>query len=294
MKRSTGSAQWTRRGAAAAGAAVVLGLTWVGGSASFASTAPAAAARPPSPAWHIAKQVRGGGFTAVTAVGKTGGWAFDGTARPTAWRRSGATWTQMPFPGENDEEVIAADATSATDVWAFTASQPGTRSRALRWNGSEWIAEKTFAQPIGGAVVLSARDLWVFPQQGWPANGKLAAWHYDGHAWSRITSGDGLEGGSGLSASDIWAFGGTDVAHWNGRGWSRTSVAKLLPARMQLNDPAVAGIDALSPDNVYAIGNGNDEDDGGPTVLLHYNGHAWTKVAQGLYGDGTQPRASAT
>src|SRR5580658_428853 len=203
---------------AAAGTAVVLSLAGAG-VAEGAQAAGAAAA-----SWHIVQQVNSGmfgGFTAVTAAGKTGGWAFDGYSEPTAWQRSGSTWRQVAFPGQSNEQVVAADATSATDVWAFTAN--GTRSRALRWNGRDWTVVKTFGQQVGGAVVLSADDVWAFFQQPFGTGHGLAAWHYNGHVWSQATSGDGLEGGSGLSADDIWAFAGTDVARWNGRAWSRTS-----------------------------------------------------------------------
>jgi hypothetical protein len=269
---------------AAAGTAVVLALA--GAGVAEGATAPGAAAA----SWHIVKQVNSGvfgGFTAVTAAGKTGGWAFDGYSKPTAWQRSGSTWRQVAFPGQGNEQVVTAKATSATDVWAFTAN--GTRSRALRWNGRQWIVVKTFGQQVGGAVVLSADDVWAFFQQPFGSGHGLAAWYYNGRAWSQVTSGDGLEGGSGLSADDIWAFAGTDVARWNGRTWSRTSVAGLLPAKFQLNDPAVVGIDAQSPSSVYAIGSGNAEDEGGPLVILHYNGHTWARVAEGNWGIGTSP-----
>lgn len=36
---------------------------------------------------------------------------------------------------------------------------------------------------------------------------------------------------------------------------------------------------AQSSHSVWAFGDGNDEDEGGPVVLLHYNGHSWKKVA---------------
>ncbi len=264
---------------AAAGAAVVLALTAIDGAAAGATAA-----------WHVVRQVSSGvfgGFTAVTAAGATGGWAFDGYSRPTAWQRSGSAWRQVAFPGQAGEQVVAAEATSATDVWAFTAN--GTRSRALRWNGREWSAVKTFGQQVGGAVVLAADDVWAFGQQPFGPGRGLAAWHYDGRTWSQAASGDGLEGGSGLSASDVWAFAGTDVANWNGRAWSRTSVARLLPAKVRLNDPAVVGIDAQSPSSVYALGSGNAEDEGGPLVILHYDGRIWTRVAQGDWGVGTSP-----
>src|SRR5579872_7493513 len=75
------------------------------------------------PSWHIVKQVNAGPngtFTAITAVGQNGGWAFEGTARSTAWERNGLTWTQVPFPSLPNDAVVAAAASSATNVWALT------------------------------------------------------------------------------------------------------------------------------------------------------------------------------
>ena len=260
-------------------------LVAAGAAAGPALAAPASA----GPSWHIVKQVHNGplgDFTAVTAVGRSGGWAFNDGSVPTAWRLSGSAWTQVPFPGLANEQVVAAGAVSASNVWAFTRN--GTRSRALRWDGSTWTVVRSFSREIGGAAVLSASDVWVFGNalDGPPG---LGAWHYNGHTWSQPASGHGLDGGSGLSAGDIWAFGGADVAHWNGSTWSRTSLASLLPAKQQLNQPTIAGIYAQSHDSVYAIGNGDAQDEGGPLVILHWNGSAWSRVAQGNYGFGTLP-----
>ena len=275
--------------AAAAGIAAALAVTGV-----VTATAPAMAATSASPTWHIVKRVHSGSageFTAVVAVGKTDGWAFNGVSGPTAWRRSGPSWTRVAFPGHSDEAVVAAGASSPTNVWAFTDGE--TRARALRWNGSRWSVMRSFGNEIGGAVVLSRSDVWVFGEPVFPGGG-LGSWHYNGHVWSKVSSGHGLEGGSGLSAHDVWAFAGTKVAHWNGSTWVRTSVKSLLPAKQALNDPAVVGIVAESPGSVYAIGSGNPEDEGGPTVILHYNGHAWRKVAEGSFGIGTFPLQQAT
>jgi len=269
---------------AAAGVAAALALT---GAAS------AMAATPASPSWHIVKQVHSGNtgvFTAVVAVGKTGGWAFNGVSKPTAWKRSGSSWTRVSFPSRSGETVVAAGASSASNVWAFTGT--GITSRALRWNGSGWSAQRSFGAEIGGAVVLSASDVWVFGVPFAPGGG-LGTWHYNGLTWAKVASGHGLSGGSGLSATNIWAFAGTKVAHWNGHTWARTSVASLLPAKQELNDPAVVGVVALSRNDVFAIGSGNLEDEGGPTVILHYNGHGWRKVAQGNFGIGTSPLQQA-
>jgi hypothetical protein len=262
------------RGAAAAGAAALA----VTGTAS-ASAAPAAAPL----AWHFVKQAHqgaNGGFTALAAVGRTGGWAFSGagSAAPTAFRRSGATWSPAPFPGRRDERVLAAQATSAANVWAFTTN--GTASRALRWNGSRWSVAGSFPREISGAAVVSSTDVWVFGDQFQPG-GTLGTWHYDGRTWTHVPGEGGLHGGYALSATSVWAFGGTRVAHWNGRAWSSTSVAGLLPARDKngLNSPGVTAIYAQSPASVWAVGTGAREDEGGPLVVLHFNGHAWSQVA---------------
>jgi hypothetical protein len=270
-------------------AAVIMTAALAAAGAVSGTALTAQAAVPGGPAWHIVKQVHDGpfgGFTAVTAVGKNGGWAFNQGSVPTAWRRSGSNWTQVPFPGKANEVVVAAGATSADDAWAFTAG--GAQSRALHWNGRAWSVQRSFAQQIGGAEVISPSDIWVFGQPYFPGTG-LGAWHYNGSSWSRVTSGRGLEGGSALSAHDIWAVDGVDVAHWNGSTWSRTSVAHLLPAKQPLNGPMLTGIFAQSKNSVYAIGNGGLEDEGGPLVILHWNGRQWSKVAQGNYGFGVQP-----
>jgi hypothetical protein len=275
--------RWGRTATAAA-ASITAGLAMTGAASAWALADTSA-----SPSWQFVKHVHSGSFgdfTAVVAVGKTGGWAFDGISKPTAWKRSGGSWRQVSFPGRSGEEVVAAEASSATNVWAFTDA--GGTARALRWNGSSWSAERSFAGQIGGAVVISASDVWVFGEHIFPGSG-LGTWHYNGHAWAKVGSGHGLEGASALSARSIWAFDGAKVAHWNGHTWTRTSVAGLLPAKQELNDPAVVGIDAQSKDSVYAIGSGNLEDEGGPTVILHYNGHSWAKVAEGSFGVGTSP-----
>ena len=272
--------------------ATIAGLAVTGTACSSAQAAPQAAAQPINPVWRIVKQVHSGpdsDFSLVIAAGKNGGWAFNrgsGTSGPTAWRRSGATWNQVPFPGQTDEFVVAARAISAGDVWAFTASL--NRSRVLRWDGRTWTVKGTFTREIAGAAVISPDDIWVFGQPFFPGPG-LGAWHYDGRAWTRVASGHGLEGGSALSANNVWAFDGTDVARWNGSAWSRTSVASLLPAKRPLNDPMLTGIMALSNHNVYAIANGHLQDEGGPMVLLHWDGHQWSRVAQGNYGFGSGP-----
>ena len=230
-------------------------------------------------------------FTAVVATGSTTGFAFDGIGAPageTAWERTGpagAAWKKVPFPGKTNEEVAYAAASSPTNVWAF-GNNLFTQSRVLRWTGSKFAVVKTFGGGISAASVLGPRDVWVY---GLPAGGGVPAigvWHYNGHTWSQI--GKNISGGSALNDHDIWGFTATSVEHWNGSKWTATSVTGLLPPKDPhgLNNPQVAGILALSDSNVYAIGNGNRQDEGGPVVVLHFNGHKWSKLATGQFGFG--------
>jgi len=275
-------------------AAGTAGLVVLAVAAASALTATAAAAAPAaSPAWQVVKQVHSGpagDFTAVVATGTSGGWAFNGNSlvaptRPTAWKRSGDSWTREAFPGKKGETVVAAGATSPSDVWAFT--DVGAGSRVLRWNGHKWSVLKTFGKPIGGASVAGGHDVWVFGQPG--IDQQLGAWHYNGHRWAQLSK--SVDGGSALSATSVWAFRGTSIYHYTGSTWARTKVARLLPAKLSsgLNDPMLTGIYAQSATSVYAVGNGDAEDEGGPTAILHYNGHGWSRVAEGSFGYGTGP-----
>jgi hypothetical protein len=200
--------------------------------------------------------------------------AFEATsAAPAAWRLSGSHWAPAPFRGQPGQQVASAASTSARDVWAVESGL--SRSRVLRWDGTRWAVTGRFATVLDDVVPLSRRDAWVFAG---PA-GARAAWHFNGSRWSPIRSGHGLHDGSALSPASIWAIGATSVAHWNGHTGSRTSVKNLLPAKTQLNNPALTAIYAQSAASVWATGSGYRESIGGPDVVLHFNGQSWHRVA---------------
>jgi hypothetical protein len=206
------------------------------------------------------------GFTAVTAAGKNTIWAFGAGKTATAWRRTGTTWKRFAVPGL----VTSASATSASDVWATTQS-----GQVLRWTGTAWMVSHVFK---GGDQVkaLGPRDVWVFGSD-WD--------HYNGRTWMRVTSASGLAGAaSALSDNDIWSFGPATVAHWNGHVLTRTSVKKLLIRKNPTNSPELVGIYAQSKDSIWAIGNGETADAGGPLFILHDNGHGWHRVVVGTLG----------
>lgn len=239
-----------------------------------AAAAPALATPAASSSWRLAFKVSGAGreFTAVTALSTRNAWAFGSSNSnvATAYHLTGSAWHKVSFPGTLGQ-VVSASASSASNVWAFGFQQ------AARYNGSSWSVLKKVGYIDSGLAVSSTSD-WVFG--GATATSRTtSAWHYDGSTWTKVASGSGLDGASAVSPASIWGYGGKDVAHWNGKTWAKTSVARLLPRNTSISRSFVAGIYAAGAHNVYAIGSGGAETVGGPIVVLHYNGSKWSRVA---------------
>jgi hypothetical protein len=241
----------------------------------LASTAWAATTPAKAPSWHVLETVNGVSqdFGAVVATGPASGWAFVDNASYAYERMGVTTWKKVPYPGGNGVSVAAAAATSASDVWAFT-NIAGIRSQAVELVRGKWTVRTTLGGYVNAVSVLAANDVWVF--------GSTATYHYNGSTWAKVAG--GASGGDALSASDYWltgASGQTTVTHVNNGKKATVNLASLLPAKRKiaLDDPRVAGVYAASDTNVYVIGNGSAQDAGGPVVILHYDGHAWTKLA---------------
>lgn len=266
MSRQSAGRAWAARAAAVGAAALTAG----------ACLTPAGASGP-ARSWHVAFTVKSKNqpsFTAVTASSSTNAWAFElaGGKSTVAYHFNGSSWRRRPFPISASDSVTSASSSSASNVWALAF--PGT---VVRFNGHAWKTVRSFRGLAGSVLAVSKSSAWVFGAQG---PGSAGTWHFNGRSWARVRSGAGLNGGSVLSASSIWGFGGTNVAHWNGRTWKKTSVARLLPKNTQLSHSFVAGILAVSGSNVYAVASGGRQDEGGPLVLLHFNGRHWRRVAQ--------------
>jgi hypothetical protein len=258
-------------GAGAATAAAVLGA----GTASAGSV-------PAAGSWHIVKTTHRSGnpvFTAITASSRTNGWAFlgeqTGTSRPLAYRLTGSGWHQTAFPNETGETVTAAVATSASNAFVLLT---GKKNRVLRWNGHSWRKIRTIGRTMTGLSASGRKNAWVF--------GARQAWHWNGDHWTAVSVGKPLSAGYTRSPRSVWAVGGSNVVHYNGHIWRVTSVAKLLPATTTLSKSRLVAIWVYSPRSVWAVATGGREDEGGVAVVLHYNGHTWSRKALGKT-DGT-------
>ena len=146
-----------------------------------------------------------------------------------------------------------------------------------------------------GVTAVSASDVWAV---GWAQdpNGpqfvkRTLIQHFNGSTWDIVSSpnrtGDTVSelfSASAVSANDAWAVGSSNngslpsrtlIEHWNGSQWD------IIPSPspdQQFNE--LRGIAALSANDVWAVGfrGGTKSDTPIETLILHWNGSAWTQV----------------
>ena len=172
----------------------------------------------------------GGGFTAVSAVGRWNSWAVNG---PTLYHYDRSGWkSTRSITGAS---LVDLNLDSASDGWAVGSK--GTTTFALRCTDSGWHAWAT-PQLAGSLTAVDARspiDAWAVGSAG---TATLAE-HWDGTNWSVVPT-PALPGPAALrgvaiaATSDVWAVGDyTDpnafdhsriplIEHWDGS--TRTSV----------------------------------------------------------------------
>jgi hypothetical protein len=262
-------------------AAAVIGIGSVVSIGGLAAGTAAVASTHASASWRIVKGVNGPDFpefSAITVISSTNAWAFtsqSGSAQPHAFELTRGHWLQMAFPDRANEIVSSVSSSSASNIWAITQNFNFTTSKAYRFNGHKWARVQSFSRLMGSDVALSPTNVWLF---GAMFSSVTQALHYNGHSFTASPGSRGLFGASALSANSIWAYGTTTVAHWNGHSWKSTSVAKQLPKNSELCSSRLSAIYAASAKNVYAAGTGGCQDQGGPFVLLHFNGRKWSRI----------------
>jgi hypothetical protein len=118
--------------------------------------------------------------------------------------------------------------------------------------------------------------------------------HWNGTSWSQVASPNpaganenDLFGVTAVSSTNVWAVGRyvtatgvtrTLVLHWNGFSWKRVASPDPETSADSVNE--LMAVHALSPGNIWAVGDFSDGG-GGPfrDLIEHWNGTAWKHVA---------------
>lgn len=204
------------------------------------------------------------------------------SAGPGAWRSA------AKFKGD----LSAVDAVSATDAWAVGGAL------TLHWNGRAW--SKVAAGPVataslGSVKVFSRTNAWavgsycVASCSTNDATFGALVLHWNGAKWSRVvipepagTVESALVGVAGVSPANLWAVGeyhtnagaGTLAVHWNGTKWSRFAA----PSPGADGQTYIYGMGAGSGTSAWAVGEYIDGSNADRTLMLHWNGKAWSKT----------------
>jgi len=221
--------------------------------------------------------------TTAGAVASAGGSAMAGTGVPER---------AVPVPGG---QLFGVAATSARNAWAVGQAVSSGKTIILHWNGATWTRVPS-PTPAGGTglyavAATSARNAWAVGGSDAPP-GKTEILHWNGAAWKPVPSptpkgGGALFGVTAVSARDAWAvgcagncfqgFGGikTLILHWNGTAWTR------VPSPSPGIGSALSSVTAVSAGSAWAVGCTAFcflHSTSPQTVILRWNGTAWTRV----------------
>ncbi|HEV2371978.1 MAG TPA: hypothetical protein VGS19_07410 [Streptosporangiaceae bacterium] len=214
---------------------------------------------------------------------------------------NGKNWTRVPSPSPGpapvSDHLASVSALSPTDAWAvgdFQNFGPGPvfQTLVLHWNGKKWALA---ASPnpsrqfdtLYGVSVLSLSDAWAVGVSGKGSNSSQAlVLHWNGTDWTQVPSpspdASRLVSVAVLSPTDAWAVGEhitsagvhkTLVLHWNGTAWALVPSPDPSPSESQLSS-----VTALSPSDVWAVGDLITSAGVHKTLVLHWNGTAWAVV----------------
>jgi hypothetical protein len=228
-----------------------------------------------------------GDLSSVSAWSRSDAWAL-GTDRygTVLLHWNGRRWRSVNFPGRADADWYTVAAGPDGVAWLSGSRQDAQGTGPIvveRWNGRAWQVVPTgLGRGALGMVRVSASgDVWA---AGFIGNDQPLIAHEHRGVWTSLLEPDSITLTDVLAVSphDVWAVGGNitvtpitasaEIAHWNGRRWTRTHlpssglgfmVESISPGRS--GRPQWAGLLDLS----------------GParTRYGYYNGTAWSMVA---------------
>jgi hypothetical protein len=240
----------------------------------------------------------------VSAVSSTDAWAvgvYDtehllGGTLILHWDGTGWSKVKSPNPGPYENYLQGVSAVSSKDAWAvgvYYTKTVAARTLILHWDGTAWSTVKSpnpgsYSNYLQGVSAVSSTDAWAVGTYVTKSASHTLILHWDGTAWSKVKSpgrdayGIELFGVSAVSSDDAWAVGSYDtergsrtlVLHCDGSAWS--TVKSPSPGS---SFETLRGVSAVSSTDAWAVGVYYTKTYLGRTLVLHWNGKAWSKFA---------------
>ncbi|MGH3187068.1 MAG: protein kinase domain-containing protein [Streptosporangiaceae bacterium] len=218
-----------------------------------------------------------------------------------------------PFPTITGALGGVAD-TSADSAWAVgdTSFNANSKTVIMRWNGTDWTRVPspdpgTFRH-VADVAAASDGSAWAVGCTGCNTknsiNSQTLIMRWNGTAWTRVPSpspgpSSYLESVAVAPDGTAWAVGWTDstsyllrtlILRWNGTAWTR------MPSPDPGTGPGagdyLSGVGVTPGGTAWAVGY-NDSSGGISTLILRWNGTAWTTVPSPSPADSYLSRVTA-
>jgi hypothetical protein len=220
---------------------------------------------------------------------------------------NGSVWSIVPSPnpavGSGDSDTLnAIGGSGPDDLWAAgDALNQENGSIELvfeHWNGQEWSLAQSPTPPGGaqfaaGVVAVGPGDVWAVGTEAGAITNETLSAHWNGREWSIVPTPEFIGPGdvqnqltavTAAGADEVWASGYAYnvrdenrllpyVLSWNGKSWTMTKVPKKGGEGSRLN-----GIQALSPDDVWAVGQIQQDNGTIKTLTEQFDGSTWRIV----------------
>jgi hypothetical protein len=241
---------------------------------------------------------------------------------------NGTSWSVISSPnptGGTNNELTAAAATSATDVWAagsyFDSTTNTNEPLIEHWDGTSWsiVSSPNSGTPnnfLNGITAISTSDAWVVgsSQIVNSSNTQPLLEHWNGSVWKIVTApvpaqtvSNSFTAVAANTALNIWIVGNsmtssqatdTLTEHWNGSTWK--VVASPNPGTGSLGS-LLNSITVISSGNVWATGQfyASSSPTSSETLVEHWSGSQWKVVsspnsASGVSGNALFSMATVT
>jgi hypothetical protein len=185
--------------------------------------------------------------------------------------------------------LAVASRDSAWSLWdecTWPCDSGNTPTVVRHWNGHVWtVIPESALHGISAQFVTasSATDAWLLGS--FPAERSYGAVHWNGSKWSKETLPAWVVRGNGSGEADIYTadFGPRDLwvfslfgnigqkvsfaAHYQNGRWTKSYLPEIPQAEA-----------AISPRSIWLLGQSTPGVSlTGPTYLLHWNGHRWSR-----------------
>jgi hypothetical protein len=178
---------------------------------------------------------------------------------------------------------------------AVSASPGAPEGCTPQWEVVDSPSVNNHGNAVSSLAVVNASDVWAVGNASTSVDDRdTLTMHRDGGSWTIVPSPNGanavnfLTRVAAVTATDVWAVGYTRtpgfsgisdtlIEHWDGQSWTVVASPNPQPPGPFESSNELFGIAVAASNDIWAVGQTYDFTDG-QSLILHWDGQAWTAV----------------